>query len=202
MRPAARAKTPVDTGAGPPRIGGMPRPPETFTTARLVARRPREDDAEAAFAAYAADPEVTRFLSWRWYHEVAPFREFLRGAIRIWESDAGGHFPWMLCLRDTGELIGSIGVSLDIHGVMLGYVLGRAYWGRGLATEAARYVVAWALAQPPVYRVWAFCDVENPASARVLEKCGMAREAVLRRWHVCPTIGPEPRDCLIYARVR
>jgi RimJ/RimL family protein N-acetyltransferase len=180
----------------------MPRPPETFTTARLLARPPRVDDAEAAFAAYAADPEVTRFLSWRYYTEIEPLREFLRGAVRTWETGAGSHFPWKLFLRDTDRLVGSIGVSFDQHGAMLGYVLGRAHWGQGLMTEAVRYVAAWALAQPPIYRVWAFCDAENPASARVMEKAGLEREGLLRRWHVCPTIGPEPRDCLIYAKVR
>ena len=180
----------------------MPRPPETFTTARLLARLPRTDDAEAAFAVYASDPEVTRFLVWPAYTEIEPLREFLRSAIRTWETGAGGHFPWMLCLRETGELVGSIGISLDLHGAMLGYVLGRAYWGRGLMTEAVRYVAAWALAQPAVFRVWAFCDASHPASARVLEKADFMREGVLRRWHVCPTIGPEPRDCLVYAKVR
>ncbi len=181
----------------------MPRPPETFTTARLLARLPRVDDAEEAFATYAADPEVTRFLSWPCYDEVEPLREFLRGAIRVWDNDTpDGHFPWMLCLRDTGRIVGSIGVGFNQHGANLGYVLGRAHWGQGLMTEAVQYVVAWALAQPSLFRVWAFCDAANPASARVMEKAGLAREGLLRRWQVCPTIGLEPRDCLIYAKGR
>jgi len=180
----------------------MPRPPETFTTERLLARLPRVEDAEAAFATYASDPQVTRFLLWPAYREIEPLREFLRGVIRTWEAGDGGHFAWMLCLRGTGELVGSIGVSLNLHGAGLGYVLGRAYWGRGLMTEAVRYVAAWALAQPAIFRVWAYCDAAHPASARVMEKAGLTREGVLRRWHICPTIGPEPRDCLIYAKVR
>ena len=180
----------------------MSRPPESFTTARLMARVPREDDAEAAFNAYASDAEVTRYLSWRNYTDVETMRGFLRQAVRTWESEAGGHYAWMLCARDTRVIVGSIGMSLDLHGAMLGYVLGRAHWGRGLMTEAVRYVAAWALAQVPVYRAWAYCDAENPASARVLEKAGFVREGLLRRWHVCPSIGPEPRDCLVYARVR
>ncbi|MFA5057960.1 MAG: GNAT family N-acetyltransferase [Opitutaceae bacterium] len=180
----------------------MTRPPEIFTTERLVARRPRVEDAEAVFAAYAADPAVTRYLSWRHYPEIEPLREFLRSAVRTWETGEGGHYPWLLSLRGADTPIGSVGVGFGPHGAMLGYVLGRAHWGRGLMTEAVRYVTAWALAQPPLYRVWAFCDAENPASARVMEKAGLTREGLLRRWHVCPTIGPEPRDCLIYAKVR
>ena len=180
----------------------MPRPPETFTTQRLTARLPRAEDAEAAFAAYASDPEVTRYLSWRYYTEVEPLREFLRGIVRTWESGESLHYAWLLCLRGSDLPVGSLGVSFDLHGAMLGYVLSRAHWGRGLMTEAVRYVTAWALAQPPLFRVWAFCDAENIASIRVMEKAGLAREGLLRRWHVCPTIGTEPRDCLIYAKVR
>ena len=180
----------------------MPRPPETFTTERLAARLPRADDAEAVFAAYAGDPEVTRFLSWRYYTEIAPLRDFLRGVVHTWEAGDGTHYAWLLCLRNTDAPIGSIGVSFDLHGAMLGYVLARPCWGRGLMTEAVRYVAAWTLAQPSLFRVWAFCDADNSASARVMEKAGLVREGLLRRWHVCPTIGPEPRDCLIYAKVR
>ncbi len=180
----------------------MPRPPDTFRTDRLLARRPRVEDAEAVFAAYASDPEVTRFLSWRCYTALEPLRQFLRQTIVTWETDDGGHYAWLLCRHGNDTPIGSIGVGLGLHGAAVGYVLGRPHWGRGLMTEALRYVAAWALAQPPLFRVWAFCDTENLASARVMEKAGLAFEGRLRRWHVCPTIGPEPRDCFIYARVR
>jgi ribosomal-protein-alanine N-acetyltransferase len=69
-------------------------------------------------------------------------------------------------------------------------------------TEAAGAVVNWAVAQPQVYRVWATVDLENRASQRVLEKVGMTREGVLRRWLVAPTLGPVPRDVWCYARIR
>jgi RimJ/RimL family protein N-acetyltransferase len=85
---------------------------------------------------------------------------------------------------------------------MFGYVLARQYWGNGYMLEALAHLVDWALAQPGVYRAWAFCDVDNPGSARVMEKAGMTLEGRLRRWHVCPELGDEPRDCWVYARVR
>ncbi|MSU71119.1 MAG: N-acetyltransferase [Opitutus sp.] len=74
--------------------------------------------------------------------------------------------------------------------------------GYGFAAEALTFLVEWALAQSTIWRAWAFCDVENPGSVRVMEKAGMVREGVLRRWHVCPTLGPEPRDCIVCAKVR
>jgi len=177
------------------------RPPETFSTERLLARIPRVADAPAVFAAYASDPVATRFLSWKAYHQIAPLEDFLRDRVNDWAQDHR-RYSYMLCLRGTDTPIGSIGVDLSGDKALFGYVLGRAQWGRGLMAEALGYLVDWSLAQPGLFRAWAFCDVENPASARVMEKAGMAREGVLRRWHVCPTIGPEPRDCIVCARTK
>jgi GNAT superfamily N-acetyltransferase len=180
----------------------VPRPPASFATARLTARMPRADDGPAIFAAFGSDPEVTRYLPWRAYDRVDPLNLFLRERIADWEKGTG-NFAWLLCLRGTDTPIGSIGLGLEPGGkVILGYVLAKKFWGHGFTTEALRYLVDWALAQPTIYRAWAFCDVENTASARVMEKAGLVREGLLRRWHIAPTIGPEPRDCLAYAKVK
>lgn len=179
----------------------MIRPPGTFQTARLTARPPRQADAAAVYDCYASDPVATRYLSWKAYTALPPLVEYIAGQEKIW-SEGKGHHAWLLHLRSTGELVGSIGLEVRTRDVVFGYVLGRKHWRQGLMAEALASLVDWALAQPGIYRAWAFCDVENPASARVMEKAGMTREGVLRRWHVCPTIGPEPRDCIVCARVR
>jgi len=84
----------------------------------------------------------------------------------------------------------------------LGYVLTRLHWGKGYMTEALRGLVDWALKQQHIYRIWAVCDVDNIASARVMEKAGMQREGILRRWSVHPNLSPEPRDSYCYAIVK
>ncbi len=178
------------------------RPPVTFATARLHGRPPRADDGPAVFAAYAADPEVTRYLSWRAYERVEPLNAFLSECVSHWEKGSG-HLAWLLCLKGTDSPVGSIGVTLEGDGrAMFGYVLGKKFWGHGFAAEALTHLVDWALARPEIFRAWAFCDVENPASVRVMEKAGMQREGVLRRWHACPTLGPGLRDCVVCAKVR
>ena len=176
-------------------------PPKSFQTARLTAAIPTGADADEAFEVYASDLTVTRYLSWKAYSEVEPLREFLAERASAWE-DGDKHFAWILRLKETGGIVGSIGVELSGHAACFGYVLGKAYWGRGLMAEALNYLAHWALAQPRIWRAWAFCDSENEASARVMEKCGFEREGRLRRWHVCPTIGREPRDCLVLAKTR
>jgi [ribosomal protein S5]-alanine N-acetyltransferase len=69
-------------------------------------------------------------------------------------------------------------------------------------TEALSEVVHWALHQPAVFRIGGVCDVANIGSARVMEKAGLVREGLLRRWLGHPNISDEPRDRFSYARVR
>jgi RimJ/RimL family protein N-acetyltransferase len=180
------------------------RAPEHFETEHLLARPPRVSDGPAAFACYASDPEVTRYLTWKPHADASTVAEFFAVCSSHWRTSSGreGHYPWLLFRRGSNELVGSIAVDLEGHTALFGYVFGRAHWGQGLATEALRWLVDWALLQPEIFRAWAVCDVENPASARVMEKAGMKKEGTLARWHIAPTIEPEPRDCFVYAKTR
>jgi [ribosomal protein S5]-alanine N-acetyltransferase len=102
-----------------------------------------------------------------------------------------------------GALIGALDLRRQAPWRMgFGYVLGRSAWGRGLMTEALTEVVGWALAQPGIWRIGDLVDCENMASVRVMEKAGLQREGLLRRFGVHPNISEEPRDCYIYGKVR
>jgi RimJ/RimL family protein N-acetyltransferase len=73
--------------------------------------------------------------------------------------------------------------------------------GSSFGTEVACAMVALAATLNGVYRLWATCDVENVASARVLEKAGLAQEGILRRWAKRPNISSVPRDAFVYGKV-
>jgi ribosomal-protein-alanine N-acetyltransferase len=60
----------------------------------------------------------------------------------------------------------------------------------------------WSFGATDDLRVWATCDVDNVASARLLERVGMEREGVLRQWLVHPNLSEAPRDCLCYSIVK
>lgn len=173
--------------------------PSSLLTDRLRLRPARIDDAEAVCASWSHDPEVTRYLGWRPYDDVDLAREFLRKGLEGW--DAGDRL-WGIERRDDRRLIGQIGAHLEGTRAVLGYVLARAHWGQGFMTEALRAVTEAALDDLAIYRVWAVCDVDNPASARVMQKAGMSYEGRLRRWMIHPNVSPEPRDVLCYAKVR
>ena len=87
------------------------RPPETFSTSRLRARKPRVSDAPAVFAAYAGDPVATRLLSWNAYSELPPLEKFLQARVEDWEHE-NRRYGYLLCLRDTDTPIGSIGIYI------------------------------------------------------------------------------------------
>ena len=173
--------------------------PEQLRTARLLLRTPQLSDAEAIFANYATDPKVTRYLVWRPHADLAQTRTFLESRLKGWET--GQALAWAITLPPDDRCIGMIDLRLGTGKADIGYVLSRAYWGRGLMTEAVRAVVDTAFRLPDIYRVWAVCDVDNVASARVLEKAGMEFEGILRRWVLHPGVNPVPRDCRCYAKV-
>jgi RimJ/RimL family protein N-acetyltransferase len=175
-------------------------PPTLLETARLHLRRPVLADAPLIFAAYAQDPEVTRYLVWRPHPKVSVTEGNLARYLEAW--DQGSSFSWVITRKPDGGPIGRIELRVPDHRAELLFALARAHWGQGLMTEAAGAVVGWAREQPRLRRIWAVGDVENRAAARVLEKVGMEREGVLRRWLVHPNLGDAPRDCFCYALVK
>lgn len=177
------------------------RPSEQLRTPRLLLRKPRLSDAPGIFAAYAADEEVTRYLTWQPHRDVAATTAFVQSCVTAWENGKGP-YCWVITAGNEDAPLGMVALRVDDFKADLGYVLARSHWGRGLMTEAVGAVVAWALAQEQIRRVWAVCDVENAASARVLEKCGLQFEGILRQWLRRPSAGNEPVDCRCYAVVK
>lgn len=97
----------------------------------------------------------------------------------------GQSYPFTLLQKSDGALIGGCGLRLQDDGIFeLGYWLGRPFWGKGFASEAARRVAAFAFHElkAPTLKAGYFHD--NPASGHVLEKLG------------CVPAGVEHRDCV------
>jgi RimJ/RimL family protein N-acetyltransferase len=174
--------------------------PEILDTPRLRLRSPRQEDAKAIFNSYAQDPIVTRYLVWLPHQSIETTEKFIALCIEQWANASA--FPYVITRKVDAQLVGMIDFRSHQHGADLGYVLAQEHWGRGIMTEAARCVIEHALTQQGLYRVQAFCDVDNIASARVLEKVGMRREGTLRRYVVHPAVSSEPRDCYLYAMTR
>jgi [ribosomal protein S5]-alanine N-acetyltransferase len=174
--------------------------PDRFDSARLILRPIAAADAPSIFAAYAQDPEVVRFVIWRPHRTLADTEAYINGCI---SEPSDQSRSYVLIARTDGQLLGAFALRQpEAHRLDCGYVLARPHWRRGLMTEALSEVADWAMRQGDIWRIGAVCDVENLASARVMEKSGLEREGILRRWLVHPNISPEPRDCFSYAKCR
>ena len=102
--------------------------------------------------------------------------------------NALGYGAWLLVERETATVVGSAGfrgLPNDEDEIEIGYGIHPDHRCRGYATEAARALLAWGLAQPGVGQITAHCDPTNTPSLRVVAKAGM-REAGerdgLARW--------------------
>lgn len=173
--------------------------PPRIETERLLLREPRSNDGPLLYRAYTTDPEVARYTIWRPHQSPSETQEYVDACIQAWQERT--HFPYVVTLhRDEHPPIGMLEARPRGHMVDMGYVLARRYWQRGIMPEALTALTELCLAQPGIYRVQATCDVENLASARLLEKCGFRKEGRLERHALHPNISPEPRACFMYAR--
>lgn len=171
--------------------------PDQFATARLAFIPLAVENASLIFSTYAQDMDVARYMTWRPHTSIADTEAYIAIAL------SGGSHTYLLRDRDDGKLHGVFEVRQPApHWLGYGYLLARPSWSKGLMTEALAAVVDWGLSQPGVWRVGDVCDVDNLASARVMEKSGLAREGLLRRWSTHPNISDEPRDCFSYVRSR
>ena len=149
-------------------------------TADLILRKPSRKDAEDVYR-YASDPEVARYVLWDPHRSIADTRLFLRDLIR--RVRAGLPSSWVVTLRDSGTVIGTMGFvwySSADRSAELGYSFSREYWNRGYATQALQAVVDAVFTSLPLNRLEAQHDLRNPASGRVMQKCGFRQEGVLR----------------------
>jgi ribosomal-protein-alanine N-acetyltransferase len=155
--------------------------PTQITTARLVLRPFQADDVEDALA-YRDDVEFARFLP----HIPQPFtRRDAEAFVSTNMSESWDHSPTFAVVFEE-RVIGTVNFEVDraTHTAMIGYAIGRAWWGRGVATEAARAAMAWAIEAFALVRVWASTELDHVRSQRVLEKLGMRRESVRIADHV------------------
>lgn len=128
--------------------------------------------------AYADDKEWSRYLPVPHPYLDADARKFIAAQVLQNQQD---HPSW--AIEHGGRVLGGINLRLmeNFQIGEIGYSIARAFWGRGLTTEAAGAVVRAAFdACPQLVRVRAMADARNVASTRVLEKIGMKREGVLR----------------------
>lgn len=171
----------------------------TMETARLCIRPFTPDDA----------PEVGRMLAERRVTEMTlsyphPYPDGL--ALQWIASHApaaaeGTSYNLAIERKEDGTLLGGVLIipTPRFRRGEIGYWLGIEHWSNGYATEAARRIVAFGFEQLGLVRIQATCYPRNPASAKVMQKIGMAHEGLLRGYSYKDGI---QEDIAMYAMLR
>ena len=141
-------------------------------TNRILLRPWREDDVEALYK-YASDPDIGTRAGWPPHKSIEDSAEVLRNVLM---NDT----TWAIILRETGEPIGSIGYMTNYTSTLpsrpneplVGYWVGKPYWNQGICTEALELMIKHIRAVEDCKSLISSHFVDNPASGRVMQKCG------------------------------
>ena len=147
---------------------------QSLETDRLALRRYRMSDAEDMFANWATDPEAARFWSWEPHKNIQETKSLL--AQWICEYDKPNYYHWVIVHKKTEQAIGYLYLadiddrekSASVH-----YLISPKYWNQGMASEALKKVLDFAFDKIGFAKILSWHHADNPASGRVMEKCGM-----------------------------
>ena len=173
--------------------------PESIESARLSLRIVQRSDLPALLAVNG-DPQVTHFLPYPTWSTLADGEAWFERMHGI--QSGGTALQFVVVDRQTGEPVGTCLLFRYDEGSQraeLGYVLGRAYWGRGYMLEALHALLKHVFAAMGLRRVEAEVDPANVASTGLLERIGFVKEGVLRqRW----VDAGRPHDVCAYGLLR
>jgi len=157
-------------------------PDYPIETPRLQLRPFTRGDIDAVFA-YRARDDVAQFLADEPITRVECAELVQRRVGQIFFSQEGDRIVLAADLKETGQLVGEVSLiwrHADWQQGEIGYIFNPEVHGQGLATEAARAVLALGFERFGLHRIMARCDVRNLRSARLMERLGMRREAHFR----------------------
>lgn len=141
-------------------------------TTRLQLRPWNESDAEILYK-YASDPDVGPRAGWPAHKSVDESRTVIQD---IFTND----HTWAIVLKETNEPIGCMGffpfgesnIPIGEHDCEAGYWVAKPYWNQGICTEALQKMIDYCFNVKQFDTIWSDHFTGNPASGRVLEKCG------------------------------
>lgn len=155
---------------------------QRLETDRLILRRYVNEDAAAMYKNWASDSEVTKFLMWPPHSSQEVSQGVTEEWVKLYSDERFYH--WAIVLKENGdEPIGDIAVvdiKENVSAVHIGYCLGKAWWHRGIMSEALKAVMDFMFDEVDVNRFESRHDPRNPHSGGVMKKCGMKYEGTLR----------------------
>jgi RimJ/RimL family protein N-acetyltransferase len=149
-------------------------------------------DAALVFDSWGSRPENFAYLTARVFEDVTDAQRYI-GDLFASRGSVAFHV-----LAPREGVVGIVKASVLGHRAQVGYVIDHKFWGRGFASAAVQQLLRRLEADPTLSRIWATCALDNVASARVLEKTGFVREAILKNWVIYPAQGRRAFDNYSY----
>lgn len=141
-----------------------------LVTERLILREFRNEDLDA-FAAFMADADVMRYIGGSAMTRDEAWRSM---AVTLGHWQLRGFGAWAVERKDDGRLVGRVGMiePEGWPGLEIGWTLGRPYWGKGYASEAANAAICFAFLTQPVEALISCIDPDNAPSQAVARRVG------------------------------
>ncbi|MBV9231518.1 MAG: GNAT family N-acetyltransferase [Chloroflexi bacterium] len=148
-------------------------------TKRLMLRELKTSDARALFR-FLSDKEVMRYYDRRVFSSLEEVQRNIERHRFRFERNEG--IRWGITIKGRNEVVGNCGYFWDWHDFRgeISYVLARAYWNRGIMTEALTALIYHGFELWPLHRIEANVSEKNIGSMRVLQKLGFREEGTRR----------------------
>lgn len=151
-------------------------------TDRLILRRLTKEDAKEAYNNWCSSDVVSKYVLWDKHKNVDETKKLFE----MWEEEYNENdtFRWIVELKETKELIGTIDVVskkfLKFSTCEIGYCYGEKFWNKGYGTEALKRVIKFLFEDVDLEVIFAGHLSNNPASGKVMQKAGMKYEGTER----------------------
>ena len=154
---------------------------KSIKTDRLILRKLTKDDAYQAYKNWCNREDVDKYVLWKRHENVETTLKQYENWVLEYENLKT--FRWIVELKSTGDLIGTIDVDkkfLKYGTCEIGYCFGDSFWNRGYATEALKGVIKYLFEEAHAELICSEYMQNNPASGRVMEKAGLKYDGTLR----------------------
>ena len=151
-------------------------------TERLILRKFTLDDAKDMFNNYGSDSDTSKYLVWDTHKNIEDSISYIKDVLEKYKKD--NFYCWGVVLKSDNVLIGAISViDLDVKNqtAEIGYCYGSKWWGNGYATESFKRVIQFLFDEVGIETIYADHCLSNLASGKVMGKCGLKKEGILRK---------------------
>ena len=151
-------------------------------TNRLILRKFTINDINATFKNWTSNDKVTEYLRWPTHKDISVTEKVIKDWIKSYKIPS--FYQWAIVSKDINEPIGTISIiDMDeiTSKVHIGYCIGSNWWNKGYTSEAFSAIIPFLFNEVKVKRIESQHDPNNQNSGKVMKKCGLKYEGLLRK---------------------